>query len=70
MTQTEGTPSHGHHRGRVVGVWLTAVAGIVSIPAVVVLALTGHTEQAAAVGVIGGAMCAAGGIQVTVHIRR
>jgi hypothetical protein len=50
--------------------WLSAVTGLVSVIAVVILALTGHGEAALAVGVIGGAAGAAGGIQVTVNIRR
>jgi hypothetical protein len=50
--------------------WVTTLTGLVSIVAVVVLALTGHTKEATAVGVIGGAVCAAGGIRVTVVIRR
>ncbi|MEU6688107.1 hypothetical protein [Streptomyces sp. NPDC046832] len=49
--------------------WLTAVTGLVSVIAVVILALTGHSEAALAVGVIGGAAGAAGGIRVTVNIR-
>lgn len=50
--------------------WLTAVTGLVSVVAVVFLVLTGHPEAATAVAVIGGAASAAGGIQVTVNIRR
>ncbi|MEU6965037.1 hypothetical protein [Streptomyces chrestomyceticus] len=41
-----------------------------SVVAVVVLALTGHTQEAATVGVIGGALSAAGGIRISIHIRR
>ncbi|MET9646262.1 hypothetical protein [Streptomyces syringium] len=48
--------------------WVTTVAGLLSIVAVIVLALTGYTAAATAVGLIGGAL--AGGIQVTVQIRR
>lgn len=69
MTQAEGTPPVGHRPGRVLG-WLTASIAAVSVPAVAVLALTGHPDQATAVGVIGGAVATAGGIQITVHIRR
>ncbi|MET9757391.1 hypothetical protein AB0K71_05285 [Streptomyces syringium] len=38
--------------------------------AVVLLALTGHAAAASAVGLAGGAASAAGGIRVTVNIRR
>ncbi|MDT9692745.1 hypothetical protein Q5762_31355 [Streptomyces sp. P9(2023)] len=44
--------------------------GVVSVIAVVVLGLTGHSEAATAAGVIGGAAFAFGGITVTVNIRR
>lgn len=47
----------------------TAIAAV-SVPAVAVLALTGHPDQATAVGVVGGAVATAGGIQITVNIRR
>ncbi|WP_199920480.1 hypothetical protein [Streptomyces katrae] len=50
--------------------WLTAVTGLVSIVAVAILTLTGHAAAATTVGVIGGGVSAAGGIQVTVRIRR
>ncbi|WP_406145085.1 hypothetical protein [Streptomyces sp. NBC_01012] len=48
--------------------WLTAATGLCSGVATVVLALTGHAEAAAAVGVAGGAV--AGGVQVTVNVQR
>ncbi|MEV4872827.1 hypothetical protein [Streptomyces syringium] len=41
---------------------------MLSIVAVIVLTLTGYTAAATAVGLMGGAL--AGGIQVTVQIRR
>jgi hypothetical protein len=69
LTQIQGTSDLGHRRGRVLG-WLAVTAGVLSVPAVVVLALTGHSEQATAVGIIGDAMATVGGIQVTVNIRR
>ncbi|MEU7206098.1 hypothetical protein [Streptomyces sp. NPDC045470] len=69
MTQTEGTPSLGHRPRRALG-WLTTITVLVSVVAVVVLALTGHTQEAATVGVIGGALSAAGGIRISIHIRR
>lgn len=69
MTSLDGTPSKVRTDVRLLG-WLTTVTGLVSVVAVVVLALIGHGEAAAAVGVIGGAVSAAGGIQVTVNIRR
>ncbi|MCZ4102100.1 hypothetical protein C8250_042055 [Streptomyces sp. So13.3] len=50
--------------------WLTTLTGLLSVIAVVILTLTDHGEAAVAVGVIGGAMGTAGGIQVTVNIRR
>ncbi|MFI6495422.1 hypothetical protein [Streptomyces sp. NPDC050564] len=46
------------------------MTGLASIITVAVLALAGHAPAAAAVGVIGGGMSAAGGIQVTIHVRR
>ncbi|AXK36499.1 hypothetical protein DVA86_31915 [Streptomyces armeniacus] len=68
LTPPEGTPADAPPNVRLG--WLTTMTGLVSIVAVVVLALTGHTEAAAAVAVIGGAVSAAGGVQVTVNIRQ
>jgi len=48
--------------------WLTALAGLLAVVAAAILALAGHAEAAAAVGVTGGAVL--GGGQVTVHIHR
>ncbi|MFD4483243.1 hypothetical protein ACFVXC_41205 [Streptomyces sp. NPDC058257] len=45
------------------------MTGLLAIVAVTVLALTGHGAAAAVVGVIGGGVSAAGGVQVTVHVR-
>ena len=69
LTPLDRTPSDTPHNVRLLG-WLTTVTGLVSIVAVVVLALSGEPQAAAAVGIIGGAVSAAGGIQVTVNIRR
>ncbi|WP_432040443.1 hypothetical protein [Streptomyces cucumeris] len=50
--------------------WLTPLTTLMCVVAVVILGLTGHTEAAVAVGVIGGGLGAATGIQITVNIRR
>lgn len=50
--------------------WVTAFTGLLSIAAVTALALTGHPEEAAAAGLIGGAVSVTGGIRVTVIVRR
>ncbi|WP_329468738.1 hypothetical protein [Streptomyces sp. NBC_01431] len=42
----------------------------VSVPAITVLTLTGHADQATAIGTIGGAAAAVGGIQISVNVRR
>lgn len=49
--------------------WTSAATGLGAVIAVVVLGLTGHTEAATAAGVIGGGALA-GGVSVTVNIRR
>ncbi|MFI9585729.1 hypothetical protein ACIHCQ_28650 [Streptomyces sp. NPDC052236] len=67
MTSIDRTPAEPSTHTRVLG-WLTAATGLLSVIAAVILALTGHAEAAAAVGVSGGAV--AGGTQVTVNIRR
>ncbi|MFF8619114.1 hypothetical protein [Streptomyces sp. NPDC015350] len=50
--------------------WMTVTTGLAAVFAVVGLGLAGHAEAATAAGVIGGAAFAAGGISVTVNIRR
>jgi hypothetical protein len=50
--------------------WVTALTGFLSIAAVTALTLTGHPQEAAAAGLIGGAVSATGGIRVTVIVRR
>ncbi|MET7759267.1 hypothetical protein ABZT27_31905 [Streptomyces sp. NPDC005389] len=49
---------------------ITAVTGLLSIGSVIALGLTGRPEAVTAAGMIGGAAFAAGGITVTVNIRR
>ncbi|GGP95699.1 hypothetical protein [Streptomyces melanogenes] len=68
MTRTEGTPETGQRPGRALR-WLTAGVAAATIPAITVLALTGHPEQATAIGAIGGA-AAMGGVQISVNIHR
>ncbi|MFC9398088.1 hypothetical protein ACFTWS_33770 [Streptomyces sp. NPDC057027] len=46
------------------------IVGFVALVAVVVLTLTGHSEAAGPAAAIGAAAFAAGGISVTVSIRR
>lgn len=50
--------------------WVTTLTALVSIVAVVVLALTHNTEAATAVGTIGGAVTALGGSWVNLRTRR
>ncbi|MCM2393913.1 hypothetical protein [Streptomyces albipurpureus] len=69
MTTTDGTPTPARHMSRTLGA-LTVAAGVLAITAVVALAWTGHDRAATAVGAIGAAVCTAGGIRVTVNIRR
>jgi hypothetical protein len=67
LTSADRTPAEPGTHARVLP-WLTAATGLLSVIAAVILALTGHAEAAAAVGVSGGVV--AGGTQVTVNIRR
>ncbi|MGW2181227.1 hypothetical protein ACWCXX_24640 [Streptomyces sp. NPDC001732] len=69
MTHTDRT-SRARFKGSGPAAWMTAAAGLAAMLAVVGLGLTGHGEAATAAGVIGGAAFAAGGITVTVNIRR
>ncbi|MFD8603328.1 hypothetical protein AMK14_24500 [Streptomyces sp. TSRI0445] len=48
----------------------TALTGLVSVVAVVVLVLTGHDTAAAVVGAIGGGAGTTDTLRVSVHIRR
>ncbi|MFF3460468.1 hypothetical protein ACFYXH_40560 [Streptomyces sp. NPDC002730] len=66
MTLTDRTSNEPSRDARLLA-WLAALTGLLSVVAVVFLALTGHTKEAA---IVGGAVCAAGGIRVTVVIRR
>ncbi|MFJ8078764.1 hypothetical protein ACIQ7Q_33730 [Streptomyces sp. NPDC096176] len=51
--------------------WITALTALVAIIATFILAMTGHGQEATAVAGIGAAICAAaGGIRVTVNIKR
>lgn len=60
MTTIDRTPNDlPRHPGLLA--WVTTLTALVSIVAVVVLALTGNTEAATAVGTIGGAVAALGG---------
>lgn len=53
--------------GRALG-WVSAISALLCLAAVVVLAFSGYPEAAAAVGVLGGA--GAGGVRVSIHVRR
>lgn len=66
MASLEGTPDPGYTR-QALSPWLPAVIAFVTITVVVILGLSGHERLALAVAGVG---TAAGGIQVTVHIRR
>ncbi|MFD7978780.1 hypothetical protein [Streptomyces sp. NPDC059071] len=68
MTSADGTTLASSKKSRLA--WATIAAGLVSIAAVVVLGLTGHAAAATAVGAVGAAMCAAGGVTITVNIRK
>ncbi|MFJ3229214.1 hypothetical protein ACIPJS_38515 [Streptomyces sp. NPDC086783] len=57
-----GTPSYSSRYA-----WLSASCTLATLATVLVLAFTGNTTAAVAVAAVG---AAAGGIQVTVHIRR
>ncbi|MGW2638078.1 hypothetical protein [Streptomyces sp. NPDC001348] len=67
MTSTNHTPAPGAAGPHVLG-WISAVTGLLTVVAVIVLAVTGHAGAAAAVAVAGGAVT--GGGRVTVTIRR
>lgn len=68
MTHIDRTASASRKSQRVIA-WTSAATGIGAVAAVVCLGFTGHTEAAQAAGAIGAAV-AAGGITVTVNIRR
>lgn len=60
MTAIDRTPSDLPRHPNLLA-WVTTLTALVSIVAVVVLALTHNTEAATAVGTIGGAVTALGG---------
>ncbi|GAA1141866.1 hypothetical protein GCM10009577_77510 [Streptomyces javensis] len=65
MASLDGTPDPGYPSR--VAPWIPAVVALVTITVVVVLGLSGHEGLAAVVAGVG---ATAGGVQVTVHIRR
>ncbi|MET7786717.1 hypothetical protein ABZS93_08805 [Streptomyces sp900116325] len=69
MTTNDSVAARAQSSAQLLG-WLTALTGLTSIIAVVVLVLTGHSAAGTAVAVIGGGVSAVGGIRVTVNIRR
>ncbi|MEU3356122.1 hypothetical protein [Streptomyces sp. NPDC037389] len=69
MTPSEPTPLPQRPHAKA-SAWATAATALGTIVAVVVLALTGHPEVATAAAGVGGAVSTAGGIRVTVNIRR
>lgn len=69
VTSIDRTSNNAKISTQVLG-WITAITVLLSVVAVFILAMAGHSAAAVAVGLIGGSASAAGGIQVTVHIRR
>lgn len=69
MATTDRTPTPTRHTRRTVTI-ISVVVGLLAITAVVALAWTGHERAATTVGTISAALCTAGGIRVTVNIRR
>ncbi|MFE7581104.1 hypothetical protein ACFU5Y_06000 [Streptomyces gardneri] len=50
--------------------WGMIAVGLVSIAAVVVLGVTGNPEAATAAALVGAAVFTAGGITITINVRR
>ncbi|MDX3322457.1 hypothetical protein PV415_36770 [Streptomyces sp. ME03-5684b] len=69
MTTTDRTPNDLPRHPDLLA-WVTTLNAMVSIVAVVVLALTHNTEAATAVGTIGGTVTALGGSWVNLRNRR
>ncbi|MFI8966935.1 hypothetical protein ACIGO8_33045 [Streptomyces sp. NPDC053493] len=69
MTPLDRTASASPKNSRLIA-WVSVGTGIAAAVAVVALGLSGHPETAAAVGAIGGAAFAAGGVTVTVNVRK
>lgn len=68
MTHIDRTPEHPHSAVRLA--WAITATGLVSIVAVVILALTHNTEAATAVATIGGSVTVVGGAQAGMRSRR
>ena len=66
MTSIDRTPAEPDIHARLLS-WLTAITGLLSVCAAVILAVVGQAEAAAVVAVAGSAVT---GTQVTVNIRR
>ncbi|MER6481588.1 hypothetical protein [Streptomyces filamentosus] len=69
MTHTERT-AHASLKSHGRLTWAFLGAGLVSLAAVVSLGFAGHSEAATAAGLIGAAAWTAGGVSVTVNVRR
>ncbi|WP_410540581.1 hypothetical protein [Streptomyces sp. KL2] len=70
MTFIDRTSESTLIRTRLLG-WTTAITALVSVSAVTVLTLAGHTEAAEVVGTIGVTACLGAGItQITVNVIR
>ncbi|MFJ2575082.1 hypothetical protein ACIOYT_32290 [Streptomyces halstedii] len=69
MTPLEGTAKQPSQRSRMIA-YISAVTGLSAVIAATCLGVTGHPEAAQAVGVIGGAALATGGVTVTVNVKR
>lgn len=66
MTSLDRTPAGTETNVRLYA-WLPVVTTLATLATVLVLALTGNGQAAVAAGFLGSA---AGGVQITVHIRR
>ncbi|MGW4840083.1 hypothetical protein [Streptomyces globisporus] len=67
MTPLDRTTGTGPSEARLLA-WLTVTTALVSVVAAFILALTGHSDVAKAVAVVGGTVCAAGSIRVIIQI--
>ena len=67
MTSLDRTPAGTESSVARLYPWLPVVTTLATLATVLVLALTGHGPAAAAAAAVG---AAAGGVQITVHIRR
>ncbi|MCX4862452.1 hypothetical protein [Streptomyces canus] len=67
MTSLDRTPAGTESSGARVYPWLPVVTTLATLATVLILALTGNGTAAAAAAAVG---AAAGGVQITVHIRR